>query len=133
MKYQGYNEMKNNIVDYGAFKSLSTDDFLEKAEEGYKIIDIRRQDEWDHFGVIEGSEKITFFDEVGQYDVELFLEHFTKVVTSKDQPFILVCAHANRTKTIGEFLGNQLGYKNVYELDGGINYGWIDKGYATVK
>jgi len=125
--------MKSSIVDYGAFKSLSTDDFLEKLEEGWTIIDVRRQDEWDYYGVIEGSVNITFFDDVGQYDIEAFLEQFRKVVTSKEQPFVLVCAHANRTKTIGEFLGKQLGYKNVYELDGGINYGWIDEGYATIK
>ena len=125
--------MKNNIVDYGAFKSISTDDFLEKMEEGYAIIDVRRQDEWDMFGVIEGSHKITFFDEMGQHDIPAFIEAFTKVVTSKEQPFILVCAHANRTKSIGEFLGAKMGYTNVYELDGGINYGWIDEGYGTVK
>jgi rhodanese-related sulfurtransferase len=30
-------------------------------------------------------------------------------------------------------MGSKLGYKNVYELDGGINWGWIDKGFETVK
>ncbi|PHR53868.1 MAG: sulfurtransferase [Arcobacter sp.] len=112
--------MKSNIVDYGAFKSLSRDDFLEKLEEGYTIIDVRRQDEWDSTGVIEGSVKITFFDESGQYDAKAFLDTFSKVVTQKDQPFILVCAHANRTKSIGEFLGLKMGYKHVFELDGGV-------------
>ena len=125
--------MKNNITDYGAFKSIPTDDFLEKVEEGYKIIDVRRQDEWDMTGIIEGSAKITFFDEMGQHDIPGFMEAFSKVVTSKDQPFILVCAHANRTKSIGEFLGAKMGYTDVYELDGGINAGWIDQGYGTVK
>jgi len=125
--------MKSNIVDYGAFTSLSTDEFLEKLEEGCTIIDVRRQDEWDFTGVIEGSVKITFFDESGQYDAKAFLDAFSKVVTHKDQPFILVCAHANRTKSIGEFLGLQMGYKHVFELDGGIINGWIDLGYGTVR
>jgi len=125
--------MKSDIADYGAFKSLSTDSFLEKMEEGHAIIDVRRQDEWDFTGVIEGSVKITFFDESGQYDANAFLDAFTKVVTHKDQPFILVCAHANRTKSIGEFLGLQMGYKHVFELDGGIIDGWIDLGYGTVR
>lgn len=124
--------MKNSITDYGAFKSIDTDDFLEKVEEGYAIIDVRRQDEWDHFGVIEGSHKMTFFDEMGQHNIPAFMEAFTEVVTDKDQPFILVCAHANRTKSIGEFLGAKMGYTNVYELDGGIS-DWINKGYGTVK
>ncbi|MBN2816478.1 MAG: rhodanese-like domain-containing protein [Campylobacterales bacterium] len=121
------------MTDYGSFISLSTDEFHEKVEEGYKIIDIRRADEWHYYGVIEGSHKITFFDEEGSYDVTSFLEEFTKVVTDKEQPFILVCAHARRTKSVAEFLAIQLKYENVYELDGGINWGWIDKGYGTVK
>ncbi|MDH5464153.1 MAG: rhodanese-like domain-containing protein [Thiovulaceae bacterium] len=125
--------MKNSIVNNGSFKTISTDDFLDKMEEGVTIIDVRRQDEWDHFGVIEGSHKITFFDQWGQHNIPGFMEEFSKVVTSKDQPFILVCAHANRTKSIGEFLGAKMGYQHVYELDGGINYGWIDKGYSTVR
>lgn len=121
------------MLNFGAFKSLSTKEFQEKKEQGYTIIDIRREDEWKHYGVIEGSHKITFFDATGQYNLEAFLEEFTKVVTSKEQAFILVCAHANRTKTVGEIMGLQLRYKNVYELDGGINWGWIDMGLETLK
>jgi len=125
--------MNKTTVDYGAFTSLSTDDFLEKLEDGYAVIDVRRQDEWNATGIIEGSEKITFFDETGQYNAQAFLDAFSKVVTQKGQPFILVCAHANRTKSIGEFLGLKMGYKHVFELDGGIIDGWIDLGYGTVR
>ena len=121
------------MLNFGPFKSLSTKEFQQKREEGFAVIDIRRTDEWEHYGIIEGSHKITFFDEVGQFDLDKFLEVFTKVVRDKEQPFILVCAHANRTKTVGELMGMELGYKNVYELDGGINWGWIDKGLQTVK
>ena len=113
--------------------SLSADGFNEKVEEGCIIIDIRRVDEWEYYGVIEGSHKITFFDEEGGYDAEVFLEAFIQVVTDKEQPFILVCAHARRTKAVGRLLSLQLKYTNVYELDGGINWGWLDKGYKTIK
>jgi len=121
------------VLNFGAFKSLSTKEFQQKKDQGYTIVDIRRADEWEQYGVIEGSHKITFFDEIGQHNLDVFLEEFTKVVTSKEQAFILVCAHANRTKTVGEIMGLQLKYKNVYELDGGINWGWIDKGFQTIK
>jgi rhodanese-related sulfurtransferase len=121
------------MLDFGAFKSLSTKEFQQKKEEGFAVIDVRRVDEWEYYGIIEGSHTITFFDERGRYDLDAFLEAFTKVVTSKEQPFILVCAHAQRTKMIGEMLGLKLKYKNVYELDGGINWGWIDQGLETVK
>ncbi|MDH4943665.1 rhodanese-like domain-containing protein [Sulfurimonas sp. C5] len=121
------------MLNFGPFKSLSTKEFQEKREEGFTVIDIRRADEWETFGVIEGSHKITFFNDLGLFDLEEFLELFSKVVTDKEQPFILVCAHANRTKTVGEIMGAKLGYTNVYELDGGINWGWIDKGLETVR
>lgn len=121
------------MLNFGPFKSLSTKEFQQKKEEGFIIIDIRRADEWETYGIIEGSYKITFFDEFGQFDLNNFMDAFTKVVTNKEQPFMLVCAHANRTKTVGEIMGLQLGYENVYELDGGINWGWIDQGFETVK
>lgn len=120
------------MLNFGPFKSLSSEEFIRKQAEGYHIIDIRRADEWQQTGVIEGSHKITFFDAMGQYDVDAFLAEFTKVVKDKEEPFILVCAHANRTKNVGELLGLRLKYKNVYELDGGIAE-WIDKGYETVE
>jgi len=121
------------MLNFGSFKSLSTKEFQKKKEEGIAVIDIRRPDEWEHYGTIEGSHKITFFDSIGAYDLDEFLEAFTKIVTSKEQPFVLVCAHANRTKAIGKIMGSKFGYKNVYELDGGINWGWIDKGLETIK
>ena len=96
------------------------------------IIDIRRADEFKQYGTIKGSHKLTFFDSKGAYDIQKWMAKFTKIVKTKDTPFVLVCAHANRTKAVGRFL-NENGYTNVQELDGGINYGWIDKGKKTVK
>jgi len=121
------------MLNFGPFKSLSTKEFKQKREEGVVVVDIRRAGEWEEDGIIEGSHKITFFDDTGAYDLDAFLQAFSQVVTDKEQPFILVCAHANRTKTVGEIMGAKLGYKNVYELDGGIHWGWIDKGLETVK
>jgi len=120
--------------DFGAFKSITAEELLViQKEKPIAIIDVRRVDEWKLTGIIENSEKITFFDADGSYDIDQFMEAFTKVITTKEQPFILVCAHAQRTKPIGELLGLQYKYENVYELDGGINYGWRDKGLETVK
>jgi len=115
------------------FTTLKTAQVQEALKNGVVVIDIRRPDEWERYGIIKGSHKLTFFDGQGRYDLNGWMAQFTTIVTSKEQPFILVCAHANRTKVIGELLGLQLGYKNVQELDGGINYGWIDKGLETVK
>jgi len=118
---------------FADFKTMSTEDVQTEIKNGTIVIDIRREDEWTNYGTIKGSHKITFFDGYGKYDINKWMEQFIKIVKNKDQKFILVCAHANRTKTVGTFLSKQLSYKNVYELDGGINYGWIDKGLKTVR
>lgn len=83
------------------------------------MIDVRREDEWKRTGIIKNSHKLTFFDEYGQYDLEKWMNEFQKLVTSQNQTFILICAHANRTRTIGNFLIKQ-GYKNTAHLFGGI-------------
>ena len=88
---------------------------------GVVIIDIRTEPEWKETGIIEGSKLITFFE---RYDIEKFMKEFSKYVLDKDTKFILVCRTGNRTKTVGELLANQLGYKNAMHLKGGI-YAWI--------
>ena len=103
---------------------LSPKDVENYKKEGVVIIDIRTAPEWSQTGIIEGSKLITFFDMYGRYDIEKFLKEFTKYVPSKDTKFILVCRTGSRTKTVGDFLANQLGYKNAMHLKGGI-YAWI--------
>ncbi len=115
------------------FKTISTSDVEQIVKDSkIAIIDIRRDDEYKRYGVIKGSHKLTFFDNRGAYDPDKWMAKFTKIVKTKDTPFVLVCAHANRTKAVGKFLSDN-GYTKVQELDGGINYGWIDKGKTTVK
>ena len=118
---------------FADFSSLSTQQVQEEIKKGTVLIDIRRPEEWKQYGVIEGSHKITFFDAMGKYDVNAWMAQFTQIVKDRNQPVILVCAHANRTKVVGKFLDEQVKMKNVYDLEGGINYGWIDKGLPTVK
>jgi len=96
------------------------------------LIDIRRVDEWKKYGIIKGSKLLTFFDEKGKYDIEAWLKEFKKLVKTKDQKFVLICAHANRSKVVGNMLADQLKYSKVYDLKGGINYGWLDKGLKSV-
>jgi len=115
------------------FTTLTTTQVQEAIKKGTVLIDIRRVDEYKQYGIIKGSHKLTFFDGNGQYNLDKWMNDFTKIVKNKEQPFILVCAHANRTKVIGKFLSDQAKYKNVQELEGGINYGWLDKGNKTIK
>jgi rhodanese-related sulfurtransferase len=115
------------------FRSISDKELIHiMKEDKIPLIDVRREEEWHTFGIIEGSHKITFFDAMGQYNAEDWLSRLDNLLEDKDSPFVLICAHANRTKVIGQFL-NEIGYTDVLELDGGINYGWLDKGWDTVR
>ena len=118
---------------FAQLKEVDNNQLLQMKEKGVVVIDIRRAEEWKSTGIIEDSKLLTFFDRNGRYDVNQWLSDFSKLVKSKDTTFVIYCAHANRTKVVGNFLEKELGFKNVYELKGGINYGWIQKGMKTVE
>ncbi len=88
-----------------------------------KIIDIRTPTEWNTTGLVKGSIPIMFFDDQGGYDMEGFLQKLNQVVTSKER-FALICNSGNRSKVVGKFLGEKMGY-NVIDLQGGVQYAII--------
>ena len=96
---------------------------------GIKIIDIRTPAEWKETGIVKGSYTIMFFDEKGNFNVDLFLKQLDMVV-KKDEPFALICRVGSRTGMVSEFLSERLGYK-VTNLKGGIMK-MIYEGYKTV-
>lgn len=103
----------NNLVD------LQPKTVEKMIDDNIVMIDVRRPDEWQRTGIIKNAFLMTFFDEYGNHDVENWMKEFEKIVISKDQTFVLICAHANRTRTIGNFLIEQ-GYKNTAHLFGGM-------------
>lgn len=111
---------------------VDDNEIVELQKEGVKIIDIRTKYEWQMTGIIKESHMLTFFDERGAYDMEKWLKELQKIIKDQHEKFVLVCAHANRTKVVGNFLRDKLGYDNVLELCGGIEYGWLMKGRKTV-
>ena len=114
------------------FKHIDIDEAQKLMEKNVPVIDIRTPSEWRETGVIKGSHKLMFFDERGRYDVQKWISQFDNIVKDKNQPFILVCRTASRTNMVGQFLSNKMGYKNVYDLKGGI-YHWRRSGKQTVK
>jgi rhodanese-related sulfurtransferase len=115
------------------FSTLSVKQVQEKIKQGVAVIDVRRKDEYQRYGIIPNSHKLTFFDSRGRYNAQKWLSDLSKIVKDKDTPFILVCAYANRTKTIGNFLNKNTEYQNIFELKNGINGGWLDEGLASTK
>ena len=95
-------------------------------EDNIPMIDIRRPEEWEATGVIKNAHKLTFFDEYGNHDIPTWLRNFKRIVPSKEQTFVLICAHANRTRVVGNYLILEQGYKNVAHLDGGMAQ-WVEE------
>ncbi len=115
------------------FKTIDNDTLLKMQAQGVPIIDIRTPGEWKNTGIIKGAHKMMFFDERGQPDMGNWFFELGHLLKDKKQPFIIYCAHANRTKTLGGYLDKQLGFEKIYELKGGIENGWIKGGKQTVK
>lgn len=85
-----------------------------------KIIDIRTPSEWKTTGLVKGSIPIMFFDEQGNHNMNTFLDELNQKI-KKEEPFALICNSGNRSKTLGTYLGQKMGY-TVIDLQGGIQY-----------
>ena len=109
------------------FKSIDAQTLLKMQKAGIPVIDIRTPEEWRQRGIIKGAHLIMFFDNRGRPHAQEWLEKLTQLVKSKETPVILYCAHANRSKAVGRWLSDKMGYQKVYKLQGGIEYGWRDE------
>jgi len=117
---------------YADFKEVDSEKLEKLIKSGVPVIDIRRLDEWKSTGIIPTSHKLTFFDNQGKYNIDEWMKEFEKIVTDKNQEFILVCRSANRTGIVGNFLNDKMGYKKVYHLKGGIR-AWMSQKRKTEK
>ena len=109
-------------IDNATLKSL--------RDQGVKVVDIRREDEWASTGIIEGSKMLTAFDRTGQF-VRSFPAAFQAYV-EPDEKVIIVCRSGNRSATLAGALTEQVGYTNIHNLTRGIKT-WISAGNPTVK
>lgn len=121
-----------SVFSIADFIGINPSQLQEKIDKNIVVIDIRTPPEWKELGVVPTSEKIMFFSESGKYDVQSWLNNFSKYVKDKNQPFVLVCRSGNRTGSVGNFLSDKLGYKNVFHLKDGIK-SWIKENRNTVK
>ena len=89
-----------------------------ESQKNVPIIDIRTKDEWYDTGILKGSHTITFFDEMGQYDIDDFLKQVMEIIGEKENRFLLICRTGSRTGQISQYLAQQ-GF-NTINLMGGI-------------
>ncbi len=117
---------------FAEFKTVDADTFAKLQAKGYPVIDIRTPMEWKQTGIIKGAHKMMFFAPNGQPDIANWFFELGHLVKSRKDPILIYCAHANRSKALGQGL-EQMGFENVYELKGGIENGWIKAGRKTVR
>ncbi len=98
--------------------------------QGVPVYDIRRAEEWQQTGVVEGSHLLTFVDEKGKLMPE-FVSRFTQSV-GKNDPVILICRTGSRTDVLARALIADLGYTKVYNVENGITR-WISDGLPVVR
>jgi rhodanese-related sulfurtransferase len=117
---------------FAELKTIGVAEFEKLQAKGVPVIDIRTPGEWKETGIIKDAHKMMFFIPNGQPDLAGWFFELGHLVKDKKEPIIIYCAHANRTKSLGEGL-TQMGFENVYELKDGIENGWIKAGKKTVK
>lgn len=106
-------------------------DALQKlVDQGVPVVDVRRIDEWQQTGVIEGAHLLTFFDKQGRYDVDKWLAELDKIAP-KDSPIILICEAGVRSKNIANLMNKRLGYTRVHNHTKGM-HNWLKKGKPVV-
>ncbi len=98
--------------------------------QGVPVYDIRRAEEWQKTGVIEGSHLLTFVDAKGKIMPE-FVSRFTQSV-GKNDPVILICRTGSRTDALARALIEDLGYTKVYNVKDGITR-WISDGLPVKR
>ena len=100
-------------------------------KQGVTVIDIRTPEELQQTGIIDGSHPIMFFDQKGKPHIEQWMQK-TDDLIDPEQAVILICRSGNRTTSVGTFLSNQLGFKKVYSVKGGIK-SWLKAGHKTQR
>ena len=123
-------EVELIAVEPPPFESIDSVQLEEKLKSGVKLIDIRRPEEWQQTGVVEGSIKSTAFNADSQF-VAAFAEMLQQTV-QPDEEFALICRTGNRTAALSHWLVTRGGYKNVLNVRDGITR-WISEGRPVVK
>ena len=111
-------------------RQMNPDELQEAQAQGAVIIDIRREDEWQTTGIIDGAKTITAFTKDGRLHQE-FQEKFLSLAPSLKAQIVLYCRTGNRTTKLGNALVNQLGYSNLSHLRNGIT-GWFKSGRKSI-
>ncbi len=109
---------------------IETNEQLESLiRDGVAVVDIRTPEEWKATGVLPESKLLTFFDLNGNYNLRQWLPAFTEIAKPQDK-VALICAVGNRSHAVSQFLHQQFGYAQIYNVTRGIDH-WISSGNSV--
>lgn len=113
-----------------SYKNVDNAGLQQLLDQGVTLIDIRQADEWEKTGLVPGSNALTFFRGNGGINPE-FLPKLVQLV-DPNTPVALISDNGNRTLAASRTLADQLGYKKVYNVKGGIKR-WIAEGRTVAS
>lgn len=94
------------------------------------LYDIRRPEEWQQTGILQGSHPLTFVDGQGAIAPGFFDRFLAR--QKKEEPVILICRTGNRSAYLASVLAEQYGFTQVYNVKRGI-MDWIGADLPVVK
>ena len=115
------------------YKTIDSEKLEKLIKENAVALDIRLDNQWKKTGVIEGSFQETAFDINGKFNVYL-MDKVRALAGSESQEVELIfISHDGKTAEIlGNAFAEDLGFTNVYVLDGGIQ-SWINSNKPLEK
>ena len=115
------------------YNLISSDELKNLLDNNAVVLDIRTDDQWKKTGVIKGSFQETAFDIDGKFNVYL-LDKIRALAGEESQGIELIfISHDGKTAEIlGNAFAEDLGFTNVYVLDGGIQ-SWINSNKPLEK
>ena len=115
------------------YKKIDSEKLEKLVKENAVALDIILDNQWKKTGVIKGSFQETAFDINGKFNVYL-MDKIRALAGAESQEIELIfISHDGKTAEIlGNAFAEDLGFTNVYVLDGGIQ-SWIDSNKPLEK
>jgi phage shock protein E len=111
---------QNKTAEGTIAENVHVEGFVSQIE-GAQLLDVRTPDEWNE-GIIEGATMSNFYDEGFEASISTL---------DKEKPVAVYCKSGGRSGKAMSLM-NKLGFKEVYNLDGGIG-AWNKASKPTVK
>lgn len=115
------------------YKLISSNKLIELINQNAVALDIRTEDQWQKTGVIKGSFQETAFNKDGKFNVYL-IDKIRALAGSESQniEIIFISNDGETAAILGNAFAEDLGFKNVFVLNGGIK-AWISEKKALVS